>query len=75
MSRNARIGENGGNGALLPKLPNCKQTFKSDGKGALWKVAMLAKMVYLAKMAELAALYLNLLLSSSVIMRFIRIKR
>ena len=36
---------------------------------------MLAKMVYLAKMAELAALYLNLLLSSSVIMRFIRIKR
>ena len=45
------FGENGRNGALSPKSPNCKQKFKLDGKGALWKVAILAKMAYLGKMA------------------------
>ena len=48
MSRNARIGENGRNGNKSPKSPNYKQKFKWDGKGALCKVAILAKMAEMA---------------------------
>ena len=33
---------------------SAKQKFKWDTKGALWKVAILAKMAYLAKMSEMA---------------------
>ena len=57
MSRNAPNGENGvfgNNGRNGDSSPNCKQKFKSHGKGALLKVAILAKMAYLAKIAEMA---------------------
>ena len=33
---------------------SAKQKIKWDAKGALWKVAILAKMAYLAKMSEMA---------------------
>ena len=46
--------EFGRTGNYSPKSPNCKLKFKRDGKGALWKVAISAKMAYLAKMAEMA---------------------
>ena len=39
--------------AKIAKLYN-KQKFIWDGKGALWKVAIMAKMAYLTKMAEMA---------------------
>ena len=48
----AKNGIFGENGDYTPKSPGCKQKFKWDGKGALWKVAIFAKMVYLVKMAE-----------------------
>ena len=51
FSENGVFGENGRNGDLSPNTRNCKQKFKHDGKGALWKVAILAKMAYLAEMA------------------------
>ena len=54
MSRNAPNGENGVFGNNGDLSPNCKQKFKSHGKGALLKVAILAKMAYLAKIAEMA---------------------
>ena len=59
FGENGVFGENGRIDAKSPKPSNCKQKFKSDGKGALWKVALwkvaiLVKMAYLARMAELA---------------------
>ena len=53
-SESGDFGKNARNGDLSPNTPNCKQKFKHDGKGALWKVAILAKMAYLAKMAEMS---------------------
>ena len=44
FGENGVFGENGRNGDLSPNTRNCKQKFKHDGKGALWKVAILAKM-------------------------------
>ena len=54
FGENGVFAQNGRIGDKSPKLPSCKQKYKLDGQGALWKVAISAKMAYLAKMAEMA---------------------